>query len=498
MVTDVVRRFDAAARTYSDLVALELAGEAVTYGELRRRVNGLVARLDAAGQRVGVCVGKTLDGPTAYLAVLVAGRSAVPMSPSAPAARVAAMTAAADVKTVVTDGTASVELREAWAAAGIDVIDARDVPPADDAPRPPLGHEAYVLFTSGSTGMPKGVRIPHAAVTAYVEHVVARSALGPGCRLTHMFELTFDPSVFDVLAGLTSGATLVIPDAREAGHPVDYVNRRAVTHWYSVPSVISVARQMRLLAPGSMPGLRRSGFIGEPLTLDQARAWAEAAPNSVVENVYGPTELTVSCTEYELPRDPATWPAPANGTVPIGVAYPHLEWCLVDGGAVAADEGELCMRGNQRLISYLDPADDAGRFYRIDGGAARDHDATADSWYRTGDRIRISDGVMIHLGRLDRQVKINGYRIELGEVEQHVRGVEGVLDAAAVTADSRTGRLIVAFYTGAELAPHRLRDALARSMPAYMIPERFTHVADLPRNDRGKTDYRSLQAQVAS
>jgi acyl-coenzyme A synthetase/AMP-(fatty) acid ligase len=247
---------------------------------------------------------------------------------------------------------------------------------------------------------------------------------------------------------------------------------------------------MRLLAPGSMPGLRRSGFIGEPLTLDQARAWAAAAPPSVIDNVYGPTELTVSCTEYELPRDIADWPATANGTVPIGAAYPHLEWCLIDG--------ELCMRGNQRLISYLDPRDNIGRFYRIEGDVARDDDtASVDAWYRTGDRVSVTDGVMVHLGRLDRQVKIRGFRIELGEVEQHVRGVAGVLDAAAVTADSRTGRLIVAFYTGVELAPYQLRDALAKAMPAYMIPERFTHVADLPRNDRGKTDYRRLQDIVA-
>jgi non-ribosomal peptide synthetase component F len=328
----------------------------------------------------------------------------------------------------------------------------------------------------------------------------ARSGLGPGCRLTHNFELTFDPSVFDVLAGLTSGATLVVPDAREAANPVEYVNRRAITHWYSVPSMISVARQMRLLPPDAMPRLVRSCFIGEPLTLDQARAWASAAPNSLIENVYGPTELTVSCTEYVLPTDPAAWPAPANGIVPIGVAYPYLDWCLVDGATVVSDDGELCMRGSQRLTSYLDPRDNVGRFFGIDDGAARDYDGSSPLvdawWYRTGDRVRVENGVLVHIGRLDRQVKIRGFRIELGEVEQHVRGLAGLLDAAAVAVDARTGRMIVACYTGDELPPYELRARLSKTLPAYMIPERFVHLADLPRNDRGKTDYRRLERLV--
>jgi acyl-CoA synthetase (AMP-forming)/AMP-acid ligase II len=184
--------------------------------------------------------------------------------------------------------------------------------------------------------------------------------------------------------------------------------------------------------------------------------------------------------------------------VPIGTPYPHLDWCLVDGLKVSPDDGELCMRGSQRLISYLDSRDDAGRFFVIDDGIARDYDGAspvpAECWYRTGDRVRVEDGRMIHIGRLDRQVKIRGFRIELGEVEQHVRAVPGVLDAAAVTVEGRLGGFIVAFYTGVEQPPYELRGHLSRTMPYYMVPERFVHLADLPRNDRGKTDYRKLEA----
>ncbi len=492
---DVVSRFDTAVNAYADVIALQLADDTVTYRELGRRVAAVAARLTDAGDRVGVCVGKSLAGPVAYMAVLVSGRSAVPMSPQAPAGRLAAMMTAAGVRTVVTDGSPADEVVTGWTAAGIEVVDASETA-AGKGGRRSVGDEAYVLFTSGSTGVPKGVRIPHAALTAYLDHVIECSGLGPGCRLTNNFELTFDPSVFDLLACLTSGATLVIPTERDEARPVEYVTGRGITHWYSVPSVVSIARQMRSLPAGAMPALVRSSFIGEPLTLDQARAWAAAAPNSVIENVYGPTELTVSCTEYVLPADPGAWPATDNGTVPIGTPYPHLDWCLVDGLKVSPGEGELCMRGSQRLISYLDPRDDAGRFFVIDDDLARDYDGPspvpAECWYRTGDRVRVENGLMLHLGRLDRQVKVRGFRIELGEVEQHVRAVPGVLDAAAVTAEGRLGGFIVAFYTGAEQPPYELRAHLSHTMPYYMVPEQFVHLADLPRNDRGKTDYRSL------
>src|SRR5262249_18187281 len=147
------------------------------------------------------------------------------------------------------------------------------------------------------------------------------------------------------------------------------------------------------------------------LTLDQARAWAAAAPASAVENLYGPTELTITCTAYRLPGDVERWPRTPNGTVPIGRPLPHPQAMVTAGG-------QLGVRGPQRFDGYLEPNDDEGRF--------------VDDWYRTGDRVAWHDGELVHLGRTDEQVKIGGHRIEPGEVECALREHPAVDEAAVL------------------------------------------------------------------
>lgn len=517
----VVQHFMRTAQLAPELPALEQGGGAVTYGDCWRAVVAVAARVGACGPRVGLCVGRSLEGPLGFLGVLASGRSAVPLSPSAPCARLLTIAGLAQLDTVLVDVSVDATRRDALRQAGLEVVELSLGDLLDGAPAaPPAGggaaaegaategsvswgpraeDEAYVLFTSGSTGVPKGVCIAHSALAAYTSHVVQRSELGPGARLSNNFDLTFDPSMFDVVACLTSGATLVVPAGREAMMPVSYAAERRLTHWYSVPSVVTVARQMRTLQPGALPDLVRSSFIGEPLTLETAKGWAEAAPFSVVENVYGPTELTVSCTEYVLPDELDSWPATSNGTVPIGAVYPGLEWCLVEDGVVCVEEGELCVRGPQRLTGYLDEADNVGRFLLVEDGRAVEPPAGRPGphlWYRTGDRVRRDGGTLLHLGRLDRQVKVRGYRLELGEVEQAVRRVEGVVDVAAVTAHGRLGDYLAVFYSGAEQPAREMRARVAQLLPPYMVPERFEHRTDLPRNDRGKTDHKALRAEL--
>lgn len=374
---------------------------------------------------------------------------------------------------------------------------ALDAPAADCAPPPAQGAPsdlAYILFTSGSTGVPKGVPVLQSNADAFLRHVVPAQGAGPGARLSQTFDLTFDPSVFDMFCAWGSGATLVVPDRTELMAPVRFAARRELTHGNSVPSLVSLARHLRQLRSGSLPALRRSVFCGEPLTLQQAAAWRLAAPHSAVENAYGPTELTVTCTAHRLTGEPGAWPGTPNGTVPIGRPHPGLEALVRDG--------ELCLRGPQRFPGYLDPADNAGRFLAPDG-APRDPATPLgdDHWYRTGDRVAVlPDGGYLHQGRLDHQVQVNGYRVELGEVEAALREQSGVTEAAVIAVANAGGGTELAAACSGPVADRAaaLTEALRARLPGCMVPATLTVLDALPLNANGKTDRECLRTLLTA
>nr|WP_276571121.1 AMP-binding protein [Kibdelosporangium phytohabitans] len=308
----------------------------------------LVARTGDVPRRVGLLAARTVLAYAGYLAIQRLGATVVPLNPSFPPARNATVAQMSAMDVVLTD--------QDTPAVPVPVVHARRAdgpPPTLPASTACADDIAYILFTSGSTEAPKGVCIAHRNVTSYLSHVIPRYEAGPGARFSQFFELTFDPSVYDMFIAWGSGATLVVPTRGGLLSPVRFVNRARVTHWNSVPSVISLAHRMKALRPGGMPGLRWSMFCGEP----------------------------------------------PNGTVPIGTPYPRLEHLVLD-------DGELCLRGPQRFPGYLDKADNTGRFL---GEDEQIHDGSTEltdaHWYRTGDRVTCCDGQLVHLGRIDHQVK---------------------------------------------------------------------------------------------
>ncbi|MGW5283391.1 AMP-binding protein [Streptomyces collinus] len=506
--------FAASAARHPDRLALQAAGQALTYRELEdysaRVAAGVLHGCGGWPRRVGLLAGRRPAAYAGYLAVQRLGATVVPLNTAWPRARNASVAHRAGLDLVLTDESGQAgELP-------VPVLDLADAAGSGDAGgvavrRGEPGAPAYILFTSGSTGAPKGVPILQENVAPYLAHVIDRYEVGPGSRLSQTFDLTFDVSVFDMFTAWGGGATLVVPGRDEILTPVRFVNTHRLTHWCSVPSVISFARRMRALRQGAMPTLRHSLFAGEPLTLQQARTWQAAAPSSRLENFYGPTELTITCSEFGLGTDPGSWPATANGTVPIGHVYAHLEHRVLDTAGRPAQEGELCVRGPQRFPGYLDPADNTGRFWDLDGDHPTDP-ATAPArqagragpagvvparmWYRTGDRVRPAgrDG-LLHLGRLDHQVKVDGYRVELGEIESALREGPGVHDAVVLALPTaHHGTELHAVCTGDDPRPEALLAALRERLPAYMVPA-FLHVrAELPLNGNGKTDRAALAA----
>lgn len=439
------QRFEATAERHPSRVAL-VAGSPLTYADLHdlvlRTARQIVLDAGRVPAAVGVPATRSVDAYAAYLAGLRLGAAVVPISPDWPAARVAAICSAASVSHIVS----SVSTGRPW----------------DEPYTGGEGDIAYTLFTSGSTGTPKGVPIRHRNVLEYLDFNVARYDVTPESTLSQTFELTFDPSVFDLFVAWSAGASVIVARPDDKMAPVRFVNDNEITHWFSVPSVISLARRLRQLRPNAMPNLRWSLFAGEQLTLEAARVWAAAAPASTLENLYGPTELTVTCTGYRLPE---VWPVTSNGTVPIGEVYPHLDYEVTP-------EGELCVGGSQCFSGYLDPAQDAQRF--------------RNGRYRTGDRVRWEDGVLVHCGRLDDQIKIHGYRVELGEIESVLRRHPLVHEVVVL----HSGELH-AVYTGSA-SPADLAQLVAAALPAYMAPRTFSPVPGFPLNANGKIDRRQL------
>jgi amino acid adenylation domain-containing protein len=487
-----------------DRTAIRARDGALTYTELHERAllwAGALLRAvpERPGGAVGVLAAKGLDAYVGTLAVLYAGVTLVPLSTEFPATRIRQMLRAAGVTALVTDERGYRQLPEVLGESAMPVLcTAR----ADgQVPLIPLGRAhaltaprsvdaadpAYILFTSGSTGRPKGVPISHAANDHYFGVLDSRYDFTPDDVFSQSFDLNFDCAMFDMFCAWGAGACLVqVPPSAYRNLPA-FMAESDLTVWFSTPSTIALVRRMGGLGPTALPGLRWSFFAGEALKCRDAGDWQQAAPSSAVENLYGPTELTITCTAHRW--TPETSPRLAvNGVVPIGELHEGLEYLLLGpGGDPVEGEGELCIAGPQMTVGYLDPADDRGSFLEH---ASR-------TWYRTGDRVReVGGGELAYVDRMDAQVQMRGWRIELAEIDHGLRSCPEVDDAVTVAATAGAKVELVGFYTGRPVPPVKLARQLRGILPERMIPRRFVHLADFPLNSNNKIDRLALRAEA--
>ena len=474
-------------------VALRLGDRTWTYVELHQEALRLAGALvEATGRRpavVGVLAFRTIESYAGILAALYAGATTVPLSPGFPAERTAEMVTAAGVEVVIADRsgtTALPALRQKVPALRVVTIDTA-APPLPGPVSTDVDRAAYILFTSGSTGRPKAAPVTHANMAHFLAFNRDRYGLGPDDVCSQTGDCTFDLAMSELFLAWSSGAELVSTPVQAFVDLPAFVTRNRLTLWISVPSVIELVRRRGQLRPGAMPTLRWSLFCGEPLRAADAQAWQGAAPEGSVENLYGPTELTVACTAHRLTPDD-TPERCVNGVVPIGSVYPSLDATILnEDGVPGADTGELCVTGPQMFPGYLDPADDTGRF--LDHRGLR--------WYRTGDLVRtLPGGELAYLGRTDHQVKIRGYRVELAELEWHIGQVTGI-DLALVTPVIVQGnRRLFAWYTGVPGAGERIVDHLSAHVPEFMLPHWVEHVDEWPLNANRKIDRRRLTGRA--
>jgi amino acid adenylation domain-containing protein len=489
-------------------------GRSATYEELDRQSSLVsaffITRGIRPGDRVGVVLPKSVSAVTSLFGILKAGAAYVPVDVTAPAERGRKILTDCRVRGVVLDARAAACAPSAEDGLGAMIVvgndGAVDAPGvsiasfdaaiASGAASPAVEIQpsdlAYILYTSGSTGVPKGVMLTHENATSFVDWCSATFAPSEQDRFSSHAPFHFDLSVLDIYLSIKHGATLFLIGEDVGKSPKDLarlIAKHRLTVWYSTPSILTLLTQFGNLADQDCSSLRLVFFAGEVFPVKHLRRVKEIWPAPVYYNLYGPTETNV-CT---YARIPAVVPEDRTTPYPIGFPCAHCDAIVLDGDGrevPPGEEGLLYISGPSLFQGYWNrPAENAAAFtVRNDV-----------RWYNTGDVVRWDpqDGYL-YVGRRDRMVKRRGYRIELGEIERALY-LHPAVREAAVTAvpDSDAGVKIVAFLACHGTPPSiiDLKAFCGGKLPAYMSPDRFVIRDRLPKTSTDKVDYQALKQE---
>lgn len=500
--TNVVEYLLDTATRHGARRAIETVDGHVTYLELLRAAHRLAATIgERSGARcrpVAILARKGMPALAGIAATLMSGNIYCPVDVGAPHERIAAILDSLGDALVLADdaGQAVLDALGRAHAPGVridGVFDGAahgpDAQAIASAVRAGLADHVdldpcYIIFTSGSTGMPKGVTIPHRGVLDYIDWANDTYEVGPDDRIGSQAPLFFDNSTLDLYLSWSNGAAFHLIPEKTFAFPkavVDHLARHAVTTIFWVPSVLAGVANLRLLDNVRLPALRQVLFAGEVMPAGVLSYWMNAHPNARYANLYGPTEITVDCTHFDVPRG---W----NGDVlPIGVPCRNAGILVLDEHDRAADEGELCVRGSGVALGYWnDPERTAAAFVQNPL-----HDRYHERIYRTGDLVRRKDGLLYFIGRKDHQIKHNGYRIELGDIEA-AAAATGQVDDCVAGYDSQRRQIYLALVAPALDRVGVLR-LLAQRLPKYMLPARIEFFVALPLMPNLKVDRKAVQ-----
>ncbi|MDX2031924.1 MAG: amino acid adenylation domain-containing protein [Blastocatellia bacterium] len=519
-----------------DQVAIVHQKERMTYGELEETSNRLARLLKQAGCQKGdrVCflMPKTPAAIATILGILKADCVYVPLDPSSPAARVEKIVEACTPRFILGNGSVTPLLDELMAEEsrrngtqigsrigsrigprigwmGAEKVEGanfkaefarEDLNGFSAAPLDYLSattDAAHILFTSGSTGVPKGVVITHTNVLHYVDWAVKYFGTVPEDKVSFHPPLHFDLSTYDIYGTLSAGAQLhIVPTELNLAPQklAGFIRESELTQWFSVPSVLNFMAKADVVKPNDFPTLKRLMWCGEVFPTPPLIYWMQRLPSVQFTNLYGPTEATIASSYYTVPACP-----PDETTqIPIGLPCAGEELIVLDEHLKPVPTGEigdLYIAGVGLSPGYwLDPEKTAAVFLPRPGSADPN-----DRIYKTGDLAKMGeDGLVYYLGRADSQIKSRGYRIELGEIETALNALALTEECAIVAIETGgfEGATICCAYVplpDVEITPARLRTEMSKALPNYMLPARWMRFDRLPKNANGKIDRRKLK-----
>lgn len=475
-----------------DNIACKVNDSEISYSQFSQMVAGIQAKLQRTGAiNIGIITQNHEATYAAIVATWLTGKCYVPINPSYPVERNKTIFKEADIQHILY-AEADAEIQQlADNFPTLQLTETRDIKSYECFnTSPSADRTAYILFTSGTTGKPKGVPITFGNLQSFLNGF---DSLGYNItehdRFLQMFELTFDLSVVCFTRPLMSGASFyTLPSGmiRTLGL-YQVLEDSGITFSLMVPSAIG------LLAPYMddihLPELKISQFCGEALKGDLVQKWAQCVPNARIDNVYGPTEATIYCTSLTL-NPKRLGPVQSSGIVAIGKSMKHCETCLINENldliTAANSIGELCLSGEQVTPGYLNnPAQNEKSFIKIEGKR----------FYRTGDLVfKDENGCIFYLGRTDDQIKIQGYRVELGEIEVACSKIlPSHRNVAVGFQDTRQNWFIALFIENLSADEQTIKEEVAAILPEYMKPAAVFTIDSIPLNANGKTDRKQLK-----
>jgi amino acid adenylation domain-containing protein len=497
-------------------VAVNDSKRQITYGELHRRSNQVAHLLGelgvVKGDRVGVYIDKSIEAVTALYGAMKAGAAYVPFDPDAPSGRLAFIARDCGIRVVLT-GQEKAQLWPSlvsdaeidWlitlnggpegGSSGAPVFDSTEVDSRPEtSPHIPLvDHDlAYILYTSGSTGNPKGVMLTHRNALAFVRWATEEFGITSEDRLSSHAPFHFDLSIFDLFAAASAGASVTLVPPKVSLFPpqlVKFLESQRITVWYSVPSILTMLTLRGGLSAGDLLSLRAVLFAGEVFPTKYLTQLMELVPHARFANLYGPTETNV-CTWYDV----AVAPDPSQD-IPIGKAIPNDDvFVMTEAGRPAqpGERGELYVRGATVMRGYWgDPE-------RTSSSMVADprQGSLGDPAYKTGDIVELlPDGLFRYVGRRDSQVKTRGYRVELGEIEAAINSHPDVMECAVIAvADDMVTNRLQAYVVAPGRDTQNLVDHCRGLLPRYMVPDNFEFLDRLPKTSTGKLDRQALNS----